>query len=135
MTFPTLSLPSSQIRFNWIIDRKNDLIWYIGSALAGWLYVAIILYAIYTTANPLTDALGTLRLGGIEIPLTLKLLVVWSWAFLIDSPHVWATLARTYFDPDEWQVRRRELLISNRQMVFQSQSLSAAGNVHDQRLL
>jgi hypothetical protein len=30
----------------------------------------------------------------------------------IDSPHVWATLARTYFDPDEWQVRRRELLAS-----------------------
>ncbi|MGH7450747.1 MAG: hypothetical protein ACRENG_05345 [bacterium] len=112
MPSSTLSFPSAQLCFNWIIDRKNDLIWYIGSALAGWLYIAVIWYAIKTTQNPLTDTLGTLRLGGIEIPLTLKLLVVWSWAFLIDSPHVWATLARTYFDPDEWQVRRRELLIS-----------------------
>jgi len=112
MSTSTLALPTTRFRFNWIIDRKNDLMWYIGSALAGWLYVGIILYAIRATQNPLTDALGTLRLGGIEIPLTLKLLVIWSWAFLLDSPHVWATLARTYFDPDEWQVRRRELLKS-----------------------
>jgi len=112
MSFFTLSIPLTRVRCNWIIDRKNDLIWYIGSALAGWLYVGIILYAIHAMQNPLTDALGTLRLGGVEIPLTLKLLVVWSWAFLIDAPHVWATLARTYFDPDEWQVRRRELMRS-----------------------
>jgi hypothetical protein len=112
MAFPTLSVALLSIRFGWIINRKNDLLWYIGSALAGWLYVAIILYAIRTTQNPLTDALGTLRLGGIEISLTLQLLVVWSWMFLVDAPHVWATLARTYFDPDEWQVRRRELIRS-----------------------
>jgi len=112
MASPTLSIPLARIRWNWIIDRKNDLIWYIGSALAGWLYIGIILFAIRTTQNPLTDALATLRFGGLEIPLTLKLLVVLSWAFLIDSPHVWATLARTYLDPDEWRVRRRELMIS-----------------------
>jgi hypothetical protein len=112
MTSLTLSLATPQIRFGWIIDRKNDLLWYIGSALAGWLYVAIILYAVSTTKNPLTDALSTVRLGGIEIPLTLQLLVVWSWMFLLDAPHVWATLARTYLDPDEWQVRRRELIRS-----------------------
>jgi hypothetical protein len=112
MPSSSLFIPVDRVRWNWIIDRKNDLLWYIGSALAGWFYVGIILFAIRTTANPLTDPLGTLRFGGVEIPLTLKLLVVWSWAFLIDAPHVWATLARTYFDPDEWKVRRRELMIS-----------------------
>ncbi|MDZ7343806.1 MAG: hypothetical protein ONA90_04765 [candidate division KSB1 bacterium] len=112
MASASLSLSGSRVHCNWIIDRKNDLIWYIGSALAGWLYVVIILYAVTTAQNPLTDALGTLRLGGLEIPLTLQLLVVWSWMFLLDAPHVWATLARTYLDPDEWQVRRSELLRS-----------------------
>ena len=39
--------------------------------------------------------------------LDLRLLVVVSWAILLDAPHVWATLARTLFDPDEWRVRGR----------------------------
>ena len=98
--------------FSWILDQKKDLLYYIGSALAGWLYAGIILYAIYNLENPLTDALYVLTIGGIEIPLTLQLLVVASWAFILDAPHVWATLGRTLFDPDEWRVRRREILFS-----------------------
>lgn len=103
---------SQRLQFVWILDPKRDLLFYIGSALVGWLYVAIIVYAIYALDNPLTDSLGELRIGGIYMPLTLQLLVVVSWAFILDAPHVWATLARTLFDPDEWRVRRNVILFS-----------------------
>ncbi len=114
LSMSTLSarLQSERIAFPWILDPKKDLLYYIGSALAGWLYLALIAYAIYTLNNPLTDPLGVIRLGGIHIPLTLELLVVLSWAFILDAPHVWATLGRTLFDPDEWRIRRREILFS-----------------------
>jgi hypothetical protein len=97
------------LKWVWILDRRRDLVFYIGSALAGWLYVGIVLWAAARLPEPLTDSLGTLRLGGVSVPLTLELLVVASWAFLLDAPHVWATLGRTLLDPDEWRVRGREI--------------------------
>jgi hypothetical protein len=104
----TTSAPP-QVQFHWILDRRSDLAFYIGSALAGWAYVAVILYALATLADPLRDPLGHLTLFGWAIPLTLNLLVVVSWAFILDAPHVWATLGRTLLDPGEWQTRGGEL--------------------------
>lgn len=99
-----------EVRWNWIINRKQDLVWYIGSALAGWLYIAIVLaLASRVPDDPLTGVVWSLTLGGIQIDITLELLVVLSWAYLIDAPHVFATLARTFFDPDEREVRGKYL--------------------------
>jgi hypothetical protein len=112
MALPVSAPLSQPFRFFWILDRRKDLVFYLGSALAGWLYVGVIAYAVHSLANPLTDPLATLRLGGLLLPLTLELLVVTSWAYVLDAPHVWATLARTLCDPDEWQERPRELLTS-----------------------
>ena len=103
---------ATRIRFDWILDRRRDLLYYIGSALAGWLYLGVILLAIWRLDDPLREPLATVGLGGVTIPLTLELLVVLSWALILDAPHVWATLGRTFFDPDEWRERRRELLFS-----------------------
>ena len=72
----------------------------------------IIVYAIVTLENPLKDALAVVRLGEFQIALTLQLLVVLSWGLILDAPHVWATLARTLFDPDEWKVRKHEIWVS-----------------------
>ena len=47
---------TGRIKFNWILSRRKDLLFYIGSALAGWLYVGIIFYAIYALNDPLRDA-------------------------------------------------------------------------------
>src|SRR6185295_17060361 len=102
----------ARVVFPWILNSRKDLLYYIGSALAGWFYVGIILYALYALKNPLRDALATLNVMGTKIPLTLELLVVMSWAFVLDAPHVWATLARTLFDPDEWKIRRKEIQTS-----------------------
>ncbi|RMF64187.1 MAG: hypothetical protein D6743_09685 [Calditrichaeota bacterium] len=103
---------SERVHFSWILSARKDLLFYIGSALAGWLYVGIIYYAIRTLDDPLHQPLGMLKLGGIHVPLTLEVLVVLSWALILDAPHVWATLGRTLFDPDEWRVRGREIRFS-----------------------
>jgi hypothetical protein len=101
--------PAPRIQFHWILDRRRDLAFYIGSALAGWAYVGIILYALATLSDPLRDPLGYLRGFGFTVPLTLNLLVVVSWAFILDAPHVWATLGRTLLDSGEWRTRGTEL--------------------------
>ncbi len=100
------------MRWDWIHGGKTDLAWYIGSVLAGWLYIAIILAFGRGLENPIRDPFYVLHVGGMTVALTLGLVVVASWAFLVDAPHVWATLARTFLDPDDWSARRRVLLTS-----------------------
>ena len=66
-----------RFRSQWIISRREDLIWFIGSGLAGYV------------------ALGLMALGFPIIPLQFV------WFFAIDGPHVLATVTRTYFDRAE----------------------------------
>jgi hypothetical protein len=78
----TLATPltvSSQERFrsDWIISRREDLTWFIGSALAGYLAIALM-----WAGFPL-------------LPLQAV------WFFGVDGPHVLATVTRTYFDKAE----------------------------------
>ncbi len=109
----------SRLRFNWLLDRRSDLIWYIGAVGASWFYVAIILlFSSRITHDPLTDPIGVLTLGGLQIPITLRMLVVLSWSYFIDAPHVFATLARTLPDPDEHAVRGKYLRRSWLWFVF-----------------
>ena len=61
----------------WIISRRQDLIWFIGSAVISYL------------------ALGAMSLGvGVA-------LIQFIWFFGIDGPHVQSTITRTYFDKEE----------------------------------
>jgi hypothetical protein len=75
------------ISLRWIISAREDLIWFIGSVASSYL-----LLVLYVT--------GILPL----IPM------VAGWAILIDAPHVFGTLSRTYFDRSEWKTRKRLLL-------------------------
>src|SRR6266850_4394501 len=75
------------ISLRWIINAREDLIWFVGSVAASYL-----LLVLYVT--------GVLPL----IPM------VAGWAILIDAPHVFGTLSRTYFDRTEWKTRKRLLL-------------------------
>jgi hypothetical protein len=78
---------SRAISLRWIISAREDLIWFFGSVASS--YLLLILYV--TGVLPL-------------IPM------VAGWAILIDAPHVFGTLSRTYFDRSEWKTRRRLLL-------------------------
>jgi hypothetical protein len=71
----------------WIINAREDLIWFIGSVASS--YALLILYV--TGVLPL-------------IPM------VAGWAILIDAPHVFGTFSRTYFDASEWKTRKRLML-------------------------
>ena len=75
------------ISLRWIINAREDLIWFVGSVASS--YALLILYV--TGVLPL-------------IPM------VAGWAILIDAPHVFGTLSRTYFDASEWKPRKRLLL-------------------------
>jgi hypothetical protein len=75
------------ISLRWIINAREDLIWFVGSVASS--YALLILYV--TGVLPL-------------IPM------VAGWAILIDAPHVFGTLSRTYFDTSEWKIRKRLLL-------------------------
>src|SRR5437660_274858 len=78
---------SRTISLRWIISAREDLLWFIGSVASS--YVLLVLYV--TGVVPL-------------IPM------VAGWAILIDAPHVFGTLSRTYFDKSEWKTRKRLLL-------------------------
>ncbi len=75
------------ISLRWIINAREDLIWFVGSVASS--YALLVLYV--TGVLPL-------------IPM------VAGWAILIDAPHVFGTLSRTYFDASEWKTRKRLLL-------------------------
>src|SRR5215471_2947039 len=77
MSAGTAALATNPFRTNWIISRRDDLVWFIGSALAG--YVALALLA-----------------SG--VPLAPVYLV---WLIGVDGPHVIATVTRTYLDKQE----------------------------------
>jgi hypothetical protein len=75
------------ISLRWIINAREDLIWFVGSVASS--YALLILYV--TGVLPL-------------IPMVV------GWAILIDAPHVFGTLSRTYFDRSEWETRKRLML-------------------------
>ena len=75
------------ISLRWIINAREDLVWFVGSVASSYA-----LLGLYVT--------GVLPL----IPM------VAGWAILIDAPHVFGTLSRTYFDASEWKTRKRLLL-------------------------
>src|SRR5438309_7772020 len=78
---------ASAISLRWIISAREDLIWFVGSVTSS--YALLILYV--TGVLPL-------------IPMVV------GWAVLIDAPHVFGTLSRTYFDKSEWKTRKRLML-------------------------
>lgn len=65
---------TSALSTSWIISKHDDLAWFVGGSLVG--YLALLAYS-----------------AGVPV-LTLYLI----WSLLIDGPHLFATASRTYFD-------------------------------------
>jgi hypothetical protein len=77
----------SVFSLRWIISARTDLVWFIGSVLTSYALLALYVFKI--------------------VPLVP---MVAAWAVLIDAPHVFGTLSRTYFDREERRGRKRLLL-------------------------
>ena len=90
-----LAQPSvDRYSMNWIVNKKADLLLFIGGALTG--YIMFFLHA----------------------GLHLNMLTVWFiWVVFIDTPHFYSTYLRTYFDKEEFQARKK-LLIGSLAWLF-----------------
>ena len=71
----------------WIISRRDDLLWFQGSVLAG-----LALLVFFRLAPPL-DADG-------YAPGSLAVLALLLWGVLFDGTHVWGTYSRSYLSSD-----------------------------------
>jgi hypothetical protein len=89
----------------WIINRKDDLIWFIGSVLAS--------YALLV---------ANLMLGISVAVLT------WIWALGFDGPHVYGTVSRTYADREERR-KRAKLLYGTLTLFLVGPAMVLAGRV------
>src|SRR5581483_9156532 len=87
-------LPGGRIDSRWIIGRGVDLALVIGSAAAGYLYVALFAAA--------------------HAPLSW---LWWVWSVGFDGTHIFGTASRTFFDR-EARVRDRKLLIGSVVVFF-----------------
>jgi hypothetical protein len=72
----------------WIISRREDLLWFQGSVLAG-----LALLTLFAVAAPLDDATF--------VPGNFVVLALLLWGVLFDGTHVWGTYARSYLAPDD----------------------------------
>jgi hypothetical protein len=74
------------IQYKWIINRKQDLVWFIFSALSSYLLI-------YMFAGLHWD-----------------MATIWFfWVMLIDTPHFFGTYSRTSFDKIEYRKRKKLL--------------------------
>jgi hypothetical protein len=81
--------------YPWIINRRSDLLWLIGSVLYS---IAIL-------------GLFWLLTGGITTHVATTVFIFYiAWAFLFDSSHFFATYTRTYFDTSFFRQNRGILL-------------------------
>jgi hypothetical protein len=73
----TLALGTAPVRTEprWIIGKRADLIWVIGSPLAGYLY--LVLHLVF------------------QVPISF---LWWFWSVGLDGTHIFGTASRTYFD-------------------------------------
>jgi hypothetical protein len=86
-TAATRAKEQSLISQGWIINRRDDLIWFIGSVLVSYLFLG---------ANLL------LLSYGLSV-----MIITWIWALGFDGPHVFGTISRTYADREERRKRAR----------------------------
>jgi len=102
--------PQKRFELNWIVNKRADLLWFIGGAFGGYF-------------------LFFLHSG-----LHLDMLTVWFlWVVFIDTPHFFGTYSRTYLDREEWQNRKKlyigslAWLLVGPTMIFMSYLFYQAG--------
>ena len=75
------------VSFGWIINKKDDLIWFIGSVVTSYAFLA---------ANLILVKFGLS-----------VMIMTWIWALGFDGPHVFGTVSRTYADNEERRKRAK----------------------------
>ncbi|HXU83298.1 MAG TPA: hypothetical protein VN914_18020 [Polyangia bacterium] len=97
-----------RLRWSWLWAKKTDLLWNLVPFWAGFLLLGLI-YAFPAQTGD-THKMWTVDLAGRSV--SLMAVILFLYGPLVDAPHLWATIARTYTDREEWTQRRRLFLIS-----------------------
>ena len=84
---PAMAATTAAAPAGWILSRRQDLVWFQGSVLAG-----LVLLAFFAAAPHLDGASAG--------PWHPVLLAVLLWGICFDGTHVWGTYARSYLAPD-----------------------------------
>lgn len=79
----------------WIVNRNYDLFFFIGSVLFSWLFLALY------NLNPFPQ-----KVGDSDFTLT-AVLLYFVFTALFDHPHIFQMVSRTYYDPIEFNRRRK----------------------------
>lgn len=97
-----------RVRWNWLWGAKADLAY---NLLPFWLGFVLV-GALYWTrgAGAGSDPMWTVSFAGHELNVMTVAFILYG--PLVDGPHLWATIARTYTDADEWAARKRLLIAS-----------------------
>ena len=107
MTATTPDSFTPRIRWSWLWSERRDFGW---NLLPFWLGFALVALLFATRGvGPAVDNPGwNLSIAGKNVQvMTLMLLL---YGPLVDAPHLWATIARTYADREEWAARKRLFL-------------------------
>jgi len=97
------------VSMRWLISQRDDLIWFIGSVISSYLFLA--------------GNLILMRLG------MSVMLVTWVWALGFDGPHVFATISRTYADSEERR-KRAKLFYGTLSLFLLGPSMVLAGQLN-----
>jgi hypothetical protein len=104
-TTPDTFIP--RVRWSWLWTQKRDLVWNLLPFWLGFVLLGI-LYATRGTGPTPDNPMWDFSIAGREIHVMTMMLLLYG--PLIDAPHLWATIARTYTDREEWASRRRLFL-------------------------
>ncbi len=111
MNSTTTELPaaaSARVRWSWLWSSRQDLAF---NLMPFWLgYVLLAALFLTRSGGQGTDPQWLASFGG----RTFDIMVIAAMLYgpLIDGPHIWATIARTYTDTREWAQRRKLFLTS-----------------------
>lgn len=99
------SLTAAQrVRWTWLWGAKRD---FALSLVPFWMGLALVA-ALYFTRNSGATPEAMWSIGGVSA-ITVAFFI---FGPIVDGPHLWATIARTYTDAEEW-AQRRHLFISS----------------------
>jgi hypothetical protein len=100
-TSPAVLAP--RVKWSWLWAPKTDVLWNLLPFWLGFLFLGLLAVSNVSMAAP--RSMWTFNLAGHQ--LSVMAMILYLYGPLVDAPHLWATIARTYTDREEWAARRR----------------------------
>jgi hypothetical protein len=97
-----------RVRWSWLWARRTDLLWNLVPFWLGFVFLGLLYATGVTGSNSRT--MWTFTIAGHTV--SAMAVILYLYGPLVDAPHLWATIARTYTDKEEWASRRRLFLMS-----------------------